>query len=147
MTDISPGYGVTFVGPFVEEHRVVVDGRCLPHLTAHPSKDGDLIYLSLDHRFGIEGTPEEVAKWVQFIGNCMAVAAGYSHLGAEKKHEIFAVPMSALAPPKPTLTVVPPSLPEHRFSPYFSPDLCAHCGADHGPNIMCPHLAPTAGDI
>jgi hypothetical protein len=107
MTDISPGYGVTFVGPFVAEHRVVVDGRCIPHLSAMPINDGAAILLSLDHRFLIEGTPEEVAKWTHFIADAMAVAAGYSHLGAEKKYEPFATPMSAITPPRPQLRVVP----------------------------------------
>lgn len=106
MTDISPGYGVTFVGPFQPEHRVIVEGRAIPHLSAIPTNDGTTIMLSLDHRFLIEGTAEEVAKWSHFIANAMAVAAGYSHLGAEKKYEIFAPMVSAITPPKPALRVV-----------------------------------------
>lgn len=105
-TDISPGYGVTFVGPFQPEHRVIVEGRCIPHLSAIPINDGASILLSLDHRFIIEGTPEEVAKWAHFIANAMAVAAGFSHLGAEKKYEIFAPLTSAISPPKPALHIV-----------------------------------------
>lgn len=112
MTDLSPGYGVEFIGPFVAEHRVVVDGRRLPHLSAIPSEDGSMISLCLDHRYIIDGTPEEVAKWAAFIANCMAVAAGYSHVGAEKKYEIFAVPMSGIAPPRPPLRVVRPDEPK-----------------------------------
>lgn len=106
MTDLSPGYGVQFIGPFPAEHRVVVDGRAIPYLSAAPSADGTTITLSLDHRFIIEGTAEEVAKWVHFMANAMAVAAGYSYLGAEKKHEIFAPQMVGLAPSKPALHLV-----------------------------------------
>lgn len=106
MSDISPGYGVTFVGPFQPEHKVLVDGLHISHLSAIPIEDGAKILLSLDGRFLIDGTPEEVAKWVRFIANAMAVSAGYAYFGSEKKHERFATPMSALATPKPQLRIV-----------------------------------------
>lgn len=113
MSDISPGYGVTFAGPFVEEYRVVIEGREIPHLTAYPSKDGATISLLLDRRLGIEGTPEEVAKWAHFVANAMAVSAGFAWLGADDKYRPFATPVRGIDPPRPQLRVVPPSEPDH----------------------------------
>lgn len=107
MTDISPGYGVTFLGPFVEEHRVIVEGHLIPHLTAHPSSDGQAVTLILDRRFIIDGPADEVAKWAHFVANAMAVAAGYSNFKAEHKHESFATPVAGIKPPPPNLKVVP----------------------------------------
>lgn len=106
MSDISPGYGVTFAGPFPAEHRVVVEGREIPNLAAYPSEDGSTVRLLLDRRFGIDGTPEEVAKWVHFVANAMAVAGGWAWLGADKKYEQFA-PIVATINPPPNLRVVP----------------------------------------
>jgi len=76
-------YGVELVGPFVEEWRVTVRGYRVPHLTAIPSADGASVSLCLDERFLIVGTDEEVRKWIPFLADAMAVAAGWSCHGEQ----------------------------------------------------------------
>lgn len=74
-------YGTEFIGPFHEMHKVAHDGYRVPHLAAQPLVDesgNQLVALVLDERFMIEGTVGEVAKWIPFLANAMAVAAGYS---------------------------------------------------------------------
>lgn len=75
---------VEFVGPFVEEWRVLSEGCSVPHLSAIVMKSGD-ISLALDRRFLVEGSPEEVRKWVWFIAHAMAVAAGWSCHGPNSR--------------------------------------------------------------
>lgn len=71
---------VSFIGPFVEEWKVSLDGYEVPNLTAIVREDGNVM-LSLDHRYGMEGTPEECAKWIWFVATAMAIGAGYSSFG------------------------------------------------------------------
>lgn len=94
MTDIKAGYGVQFVGPFVEEHRVVLDGRAIPNLTAHINDDR--VVLMLDHRFMVEGPVEEVAKYIPHIVNAMAIGDGYSSYMAKSKEQPFAPVVSEI---------------------------------------------------
>lgn len=81
VTEFKKGnYGTEFVGPFKPEWRVTVDGYKLPHITAVDL--GDSVALSCDNRFGMAVVPkQEAEKWLWFIANCMAVAAGYSCFG------------------------------------------------------------------
>jgi hypothetical protein len=79
-------YGIEFIGPF-EEWRVTNGGYRVPFLSAIPQtgpKDG-MILLSLDRRYLIEGTADEVRKWIPFICNAMAIAAGFSYFGPDAK--------------------------------------------------------------
>ena len=71
---------LSFIGPFLEEWRVTLDGYEVPNLTAIVREDGDIM-LSLDHRYGITGTLEECGKWLSFLANAMAIGAGYSCFG------------------------------------------------------------------
>jgi|SRR4051812_6093245 hypothetical protein len=70
-------YGVKIIGPFIEEHRLTVLDYRVPYITAYPL-NGGMVRLVLDERFAIEGTDDEVRKWVPFLANAMAVAAGFS---------------------------------------------------------------------
>jgi hypothetical protein len=69
-------YGVKFIGPFQPEYKITVDGYRVPYLTALSS--GDNVLLCLDERYILEVNKEEASKWLPFLANAMAVAAGYS---------------------------------------------------------------------
>lgn len=81
------------VGPF-ETYRIVVDGRCIPHLTAF--RDGDKIALVVDDRFSHSFNKADAYQAAWLIGNALAVGAGYSHIGAETKEQPFAPIMSQM---------------------------------------------------
>ena len=74
-------HGVQFHGPFREPYRVTVAKYRVPHLEAYPSGQGGW-FIILDERFGIDAGDAEARKWLRFIAQCMAVAAGYSSHGA-----------------------------------------------------------------
>lgn len=69
-------YGVEFIGPFTECHKVTSGGYRVPNLTAIVT--GENVVLNLDERFMIEATRKEASKWIWFIANAMAIGAGYS---------------------------------------------------------------------
>lgn len=73
--------GTEFHGPFIEEWKVSYNGYLVPYLRAFVKQDADWVSLLLDSRFVIDGPSEEIKKWVPFIADCMAVAAGYSCAG------------------------------------------------------------------
>lgn len=98
---VGPAYGVELVGPFVAEWKVTCNGYRVPNLSAIPfeAEDGtDMVNLCLDERFLIEATKYEAQKWIPFIANCMAVAAGYSAFGENSRHNPnpFQVKMTGL---------------------------------------------------
>lgn len=68
-----------WVGPFPEEIRLVVDGYQVPHIAAR--KNGDGWTLVLDGRYAIDVTEDEVERWLWWVANAMAVAAGYTSFG------------------------------------------------------------------
>lgn len=72
-------YGAEFHGPFIEHYRLTVDGYHVPHLTAQlvPGTE-DHWNLVCDGRFMLDAPGEEIRRWLWFVANCMAVAAGYS---------------------------------------------------------------------
>jgi hypothetical protein len=88
-------YGTEITGPWIRnEYDLEVDGRRVPYLDAQKHPDKDLVMLQLDRRLAIEGTEEEVCKWVHFIANAMAVAAGYTSFGEHSKpHNRFVGPL------------------------------------------------------
>lgn len=98
MVDITVG-NLSFIGPFVEEWRVSIDGYPIPKLTAIVRQDGNIM-LCLDGRFGIDGTPEECAKWLWIVANAMAIGAGYSCFGENsvKDPNPFKVKMACIRP-------------------------------------------------
>jgi hypothetical protein len=73
---------VEYVGPL--EHRfVVVRGRVVEYLSAIPLTTGG-VSLTLDHRFRLDLSADEAERFIPFLADCMAVAAGYaSHPGEE----------------------------------------------------------------
>ena len=105
MSDLSVG-NVSFVGPFTEEWRVTLDGYKVPNVTAIVREDKNIM-LALDHRFLIEGTPDECAKWLWFVATAMAIGAGYSCFGENsvKDPNPFKVKMSGISM-QPKLEVV-----------------------------------------
>lgn len=81
------------VGPF-SENRVVVEGRCIPHLTGW--REGGETFLCVDHRFAV-AVPSEIASSVAWlIAHAMAVAQGYPSLNAESKSMPFAPKISRM---------------------------------------------------
>lgn len=67
---------------------VIVEGRKIPHLTGR-EENGE-IWLTVDERMTIPIPPELAEQVAWFVANAMAVASGYSHLGAESKDRPFA---------------------------------------------------------
>ena len=64
------------VGPF-ESHDVIVAGRQVPFLVAHP-EDGGKVHLTLDRRLGITLTVSEAERIIPFLADAIAVASGYT---------------------------------------------------------------------
>ncbi len=64
------------VGPF-ESHRVIVGGRRVPFLEAHPV-NGGRIGLVLDGRFALDVPVANADTVIPFIADCIAVAMGYA---------------------------------------------------------------------
>lgn len=110
MTDLTIGT-TSFIGPFTEEWRISIDGYRVPNITAIVREDGNIM-LALDHRFLIEGTPEECAKWLWFVANAMAIGAGYSCFGENsvKDPNPFKVGMMGITMPT-KLELVKPNEP------------------------------------
>lgn len=65
-----------FLGPF-SEHRVVLRGRRVPHLTATPLAGGRIL-LILDDRMSIEIAVADAPWLVPFMADCIMVGAGYT---------------------------------------------------------------------
>ena len=81
------------IGPF-SYHGVVVEGRLVPFMTGF--YDGDSIALVVDGRFSIS-VPRDLAYQVAWLcAEAIAVASGYSHLGAENKDKPFAPTVSQI---------------------------------------------------
>jgi hypothetical protein len=68
---------------------VEVDGYSLPYIEAHKftsedevtGENEDLISLVLDRRFGLDTNVEEIERWLPFLANAMAIAAGRTSHG------------------------------------------------------------------
>lgn len=75
------------IGPFTE-HRVVIEGRLIPHLTA--SREGDNIFLVIDHRLGITVPGDRAYDICWLLANAMAVAQGYPCFTSDNKDRPFA---------------------------------------------------------
>jgi hypothetical protein len=67
---------VEYIGPF-ESWRVVVDGRQVPFLAAHPL-DGGRVDPTLDDRFGLILDVATAERVLPFLVNAIAVAWGYT---------------------------------------------------------------------
>jgi hypothetical protein len=62
---------------------VHVDGYTVPYIEAHvfEGENEGLISLILDNRFGLDTNAEEIERWLPFLANAMAVAAGRTSHG------------------------------------------------------------------
>mgnify|MGYP005822958257 CR=1 FL=1 len=68
-----------------EFHEIVIDDHLVPYLKAYRT-GVDEWSLSLDNRFVVSNcSKEELKKWVWFIANAMAIAAGYTSFGKNSK--------------------------------------------------------------
>lgn len=75
-------YGVEFHGPFHDPiYRLTVNDYEVPYLTASMDLDSDRLILILDRRFMIEANREEAERWLGFLADAMAIAAGFSSHG------------------------------------------------------------------
>ena len=79
MTETKGPFYPEVVGPFLPEHHITIAGYMVPYITATPQEDGR-IDLLLDHRFGLHEpvSREEFNRWIGFLADAMAIAAGYS---------------------------------------------------------------------
>lgn len=76
------------IGPFTS-YKVQVDGRIIPRLTGF--REGDKIWLTVDDRFTQPfSTFKDAHSAAVLIAQAMAIAEGYSHLGAPNKDMPFA---------------------------------------------------------
>ena len=76
-------FGTEMVGPFaLPDYKITVHGYRVPHIMAHlkAGTEGRWV-LVLDERFMLEVEDDEVRRWMPFLANAMAVAAGYSAHG------------------------------------------------------------------
>lgn len=73
------------VHPTVRLSKLTVDDCYVPYIEASrgtaPDWPEDLICLTLDERFGLDTNEEECSRWVPFLANAMAVAAGRTSHG------------------------------------------------------------------
>lgn len=90
----TPARPDMLIGPF-QEYRVIVDGRLMPLLTGF--REGDKVWLVVDHRFACGPFSEEEANQAaRLAGQAMAITAGYPHLGADSKSQPFASQCSSI---------------------------------------------------
>jgi hypothetical protein len=66
---------VSFPGPFMH-HDVVVAGWRVPLLEAYMGTD-ERVTLLLDHRIGLDLTPQEAERVIPFLADAIAIALGY----------------------------------------------------------------------
>ena len=91
MTNVThltqPDQPDLLVGPFQVSH-VVLEGRAIPLLTGRKTATGTV--LIVDGRFEIEFPNELAYQAAWLLAQAIAVAQGYSHLGAKTKERPFA---------------------------------------------------------
>ena len=78
------------IGPF-DAYRVVVGGRQVPYLNAHPA-NGGIVHLTLDNRFGLDIAVADAEAVIPFIADCIAVAMGYTCHPAADEEPVRSVP-------------------------------------------------------
>lgn len=77
--EVLPSFGddgPQFVGP-IETYAVVLHGRKVPMLSAHPLSGGRVL-LCLDDRFSVEVSVQDAERIVPFVAHTIAVGMGYS---------------------------------------------------------------------
>lgn len=92
MNESEQTYGVEFHGQFIGEWRISVDGYRVPYVSAYLCEGTENVWnLSLDERFGITATQEEIEKWMWWILNAMAIAAGRTSFGEGARDRNIAI--------------------------------------------------------
>lgn len=116
---------VEISGPWWPDYKLNVGAFEVPYLTVSPPmEDGkpaplneDQIYVSCDHRIGIYTTRGELGRWLPFLADCMAVAAGYPCHGATEKMNPFvkkaSTELGGIQPDPPNLSLVKGEQPAH----------------------------------
>lgn len=85
------------IGPFSVWY-LSVDGHQVPYLTATPNEDGTF-GITLDNRFQVTCSQAELDKWLWFLANAMAVAAGKTSFGElSNQRNLFKSPISKFEP-------------------------------------------------
>ena len=71
-----------YIGPFGNPYpyRMTIDGYQIPYIKGHKKEDGNWI-LCLDGRYEIDTTEDEINRWLRWVANAMAIAAGYNSFG------------------------------------------------------------------
>ncbi len=85
------------IGPF-SYNAVVVEGRRIPLLTGFREGD-DMTALVVDGRFSTSVPNDKAYEVAWLLAQAIAVASGYSHLGAETKDHSFAPICSQIGGP------------------------------------------------
>ena len=67
---------IDYVGPW-NTYDVVVDGRRVPYVEATPL-DGGRVDLTLDRRYGLVLSVDEAERFLPFLANAIAIAAGFT---------------------------------------------------------------------
>lgn len=84
------------LGPFLEEYKVVLDGRAIPRLTARRNADGSVMIV-LDGRMGFDFPDNDSAFQAALLAaNAMAIGAGYPSFLADNKEQPFAPKISKI---------------------------------------------------
>lgn len=70
--------------PELMQSNLIVDDWPIPYIRASRGRDWPegAVSLTLDHRYGMDTTEEELARWAPFLANAMAVSAGRTSHGA-----------------------------------------------------------------
>jgi hypothetical protein len=83
--DLSDTVAIERIGPFSDFYQITIDGYLVPYIELRKYPDGRGWDLTLNHCHGVDMTDEEVNKFIWWIANAMAVAAGYTSFGEHSK--------------------------------------------------------------
>jgi hypothetical protein len=90
---------VVELGPKRPGHSVIVDGRCIPKLTA--IDNGEIVTFVLDERFLYDVPKGMSGLFASAMAQALAIGAGFPHLGAGTRDCCFAPAVLAIAAPSP----------------------------------------------
>jgi hypothetical protein len=87
---------VSFPGPFMH-HDVVVAGWRVPLLEAYMGTD-ERVTLLLDHRIGLDLTPQEAERVIPFLADAIAIALGYQYDRAPHPRPVRTMDIARIEP-------------------------------------------------
>lgn len=94
VTHLPQSAPKSIIGPAFSGHRVVIEGRVIPHLRA--IEIGDEVELILDDRFGLRVPKEDAYPIAHIIAQALAIGQGYPSLNAESPGRPFAPEMKII---------------------------------------------------